>query len=105
MQRKLTDPAGRSYLLRAARSGSVEWPSMAAQGLVGLAVQSSATWLANRLLFRGGWTVVVWQGDEIAPKRRIVVKRRYRTQALATAALEALAVEIARSGLRADGGT
>jgi hypothetical protein len=52
----------------------------------------------NRLVFWGGWTVVVWQGDEFAPMRRTVCKRRYRTRQDALAGLEELAVTINLSG-------
>ena len=98
IRRRTTDPHGNQYLLQAARSGFVEWSYLTAQGLISWAVHTSATWLVNRLVFRGGWTVVAWQGDDLAPKRRTVLKRRYRTQHAATAALDELAATIARSG-------
>jgi hypothetical protein len=61
-------------------------------------MHASSAWLVNRLWFRGGWTLVAWQSDRIAPKRRVVVKGRFRSQAQATAALDELASTIARSG-------
>jgi hypothetical protein len=98
VRRKLTDPSGNTYLVQAARSGFVEWSRGGYQGLPGFVVHTSVTWLVNRLVFAGGWTVVVWKGDQIAPKRNTVWKRRYRSQAEAVAALENVAATIARSG-------
>ena len=100
-RRNLTDPAGTTYLAQAARSGFIQWPLGGAQGPMGWAVHTIATFLVNRLVFSGGWTVVVWQGDDIAPKRRTVVKRRYRTATAAIEALNDLAVTIVRYGLPA----
>ena len=98
VRRRTTDPHGKNYLLQAARSGFVEWSYLTAQGPIGWALHTSTTWLVNRLVFRGGWTVVAWQGDDLAPKRRTVLKRRYRNQEAAIAALDELAATIARSG-------
>ena len=98
VRRRTTDPDGKKYLLQAARSGFVEWSHLTAQGPIGWALHTSTTWLVNRLVFRGGWTVVAWQGDDLAPKRRTVLKRRYRNREAATAALDELAATIARSG-------
>jgi len=98
-RQRLTDPAGHSYIVQAARSGYVEWPTYARQGVLSWAAHSGGGWLAHRLWFRGGWSVVVWQGDAIAPKRRTMVKRRYRGQAEAVAAMNELAGTIERSGL------
>ena len=88
--RKLKDPAGKAYVVQAARSGFVAWSRGGAQGPVGWVVHTIGTGLVNRL---------VWQGDDIAPKRTKVWKRRYRTQAAAVEAVEDLAATIARSGL------
>ena len=98
VRRELTDPDGRTYLLQAAPSGYVQWSRGSDQGPVGLVVHTVVTWLLNRLVFRGGWTLVAWQGDWIARKRTTVVKRRYPTQAQAMEAWEALAATIVRSG-------
>jgi hypothetical protein len=95
-RRRLTDPSGKAYLLQAAPSGYVEWPTYGRQGVIGLVVNSGGGYLANRLIFRGGWTVVVWQGDDVAPKRTTVSKRRYRSQAEATVAMDEAAGLIAR---------
>jgi hypothetical protein len=73
----------------------VEWSYLTAQGPIGWAVHVFTTRVVNRLLFQGGWTVVVWRGDDLAPKRRTVVKRRYPTRPAAVEALD----ELARSGL------
>ena len=72
MRRTLTDPAVRTYLAQVARSGYVEWSRLGPQPPMGFVVHTVATFLVNRLVFWGGWTVVVWQGDAIAPKRRTV---------------------------------
>lgn len=61
-------------------------------------LQTAGTWLVNRLIFRRGWTVVAWQGDNLAPKRTKVLKRRFRDPQAAVAALDDLAATIARSG-------
>lgn len=89
--RKLKDPAGKAYVVQAARSGFVAWSRGGAQGPMGWVVHRIGTGLVNRLVFRGGWTVVVWQGDDIAPKRTRLWKQRYRTQAAAVDAVEDLA--------------
>ena len=98
MRRTLTDPAGKTYLAQVARSGYVEWSRLGPQPPMGFVVHTVATFLVNRLVFWGGWTVVVWQGDAIAPKRRTVWKRRYRTEQLALDALDQLAVTIPLMG-------
>jgi hypothetical protein len=98
MRRRTTSPSGKTYLVYAARSGFVEWSYLTAQSPFGWAVHTSTTWLVNRLIFGGGWTVVMWEGDALAPKRKIVLKRRYRTHSAALAALDDLARTTARSG-------
>jgi hypothetical protein len=98
VQREVAGPEGRKYLVQAVPSGYVEWSPGAAQGPVGLVVHQAVTWLLHRLVFRGGWTVVVWQGDWVARMRTTVVKRRYPDQASALAAWEGLASTVARSG-------
>jgi hypothetical protein len=100
VRRTVTDPAGRRYLLRAARSGHVDWPVYAAQTVAGLVVQTLGTAVVNRLVFRGGWTVTTWRGDAIAPKRTKVCTSRYPTEAVAVAALATLAAEIERRPAR-----
>src|SRR6478672_11555407 len=98
VRRRLTGRGGETYLLQAARSGFVQWSYLAPQSVAGWVLHSGGTALVNRLVFRGGWTVVVWQGDEFAPMRRTVLKRRYRTRQEALAGLEDLAVTINLSG-------
>jgi hypothetical protein len=99
MQRRVTDPAGQQYLLQAAPSGYVSWSVYTVQGPVeylwwklGMAVA--------KVGFRGGWTLTVWRGDAIAPKRTRVRKVRYPDAPQAIAAFEEAAAEIARAGLR-----
>jgi hypothetical protein len=94
VRRRLAGPGGETYLLQAARSGFVQWSYLAPQSIAGWLLHTAGTALVNRLVFWGGWTVVVWQGDEFAPMRRTVCKRRYRTRQDALAGLEDLAVTI-----------
>jgi hypothetical protein len=98
VRREVAGPDGQSYLVQAAPSGFVQWSPGGAQGPVGFVVHTAVTWLLHRLVFRGGWTVVAWQGDWVARKRTTVVKRRYPDQASALAAWEHLASTIPRSG-------
>ena len=50
------------------------------------------------VIFRRGWTVTVWKGDWIAPKRTTVLKRRYPTDSAAVAAVHELEAVIRESG-------
>jgi hypothetical protein len=99
VRRRVTDPGGTTYLLQAVPSGSVEWPVYAAQSLLAWLVQTVATTVVHRLVFRGGWTVLAWQSDVYAPKRRRVHKERFADEAEAQAALERLAGTAAGAGL------
>jgi hypothetical protein len=56
--------------------------------------------VVNRLLFRGGWTLLAWRSDEYAPKRERVHKERFARQAEAVAAFDRMADTIRRTGLR-----
>jgi hypothetical protein len=96
VRRTVRDPAGRAYIVQAAPTGYVEWPTYGRQGVIGLVVNSGGGYLVNRLIYGGGWSMVIWQGDDTAPKRNKVVKRRYRTPAEATAAVDEAADLIAR---------
>jgi hypothetical protein len=98
VQREVSDPDGRTFLVQAVPSGLVEWSPGSAQGFVGLVGHTVVTWLLHRLVFRGGWTVVAWHRDRFAPKRTRVVRRRYPDQARALEAYEDLAATIVRSG-------
>jgi hypothetical protein len=98
VRRQVAGPDGQVYLIQAAPSGFVQWSRGSAQGPVGFAVHMVVTWLLHRLVFRGGWTVVVWQGDRVARMRTTVEKRRYPDRASALAAWEGLASTVARSG-------
>jgi hypothetical protein len=102
VRRSVTDPAGKTYLVQVAPSGFVQWSRGGAQGAVGFVVHTIGTWLVNRLVFWGGWSVVVYQGDEIAPQRRKLQTRRYRTKDAAVEAAKDLETTIARIGPPAD---
>jgi hypothetical protein len=106
LQRRVTDPAGQQYLLQAAPSGYVSWSVYTIQGPVEYLWWKLGTAVA-RVGFRGGWTLTVWQGDAIAPKRTRVRKVRYPDRAAALAAFDEVAAEIPRRGLpaAADTGT
>jgi hypothetical protein len=97
MRRRVTDPTGQQYLLQAAPSGYVEWPTYAAQTLVAFLAHTVGTTVA-RWIFRGGWTLTVWQGDAIAPKRRKLHNARHRTAECAIDAFEELVAEIEHAG-------
>jgi hypothetical protein len=99
IRRSVGGPDGSGYVLQAAPSGFIEWSPAGYQPLIGWFGHVVGTTLVNRLVFRGLWTLVVWRGDAIAPKRTTVHKQRYRTRAEATAALEDLARTIPRRGL------
>jgi hypothetical protein len=98
VRKEVTDPAGRTYLVQAAPSGFVQWSRGGHQPPVGFLAHTVVTWLLNRLVFRGGWTLVAWHGDWIARKRTRVAKQRYRTQAEAIEAWQELTATIVRSG-------
>jgi len=90
IRRTVTGPAGERYLLQAAPSGWVEWPGRY-QPASGAAAHLLVMAVLHRVVFRGGWTVVLWRGDRIAPKRTTVLKRRYPDEYSAVAVLEELA--------------
>jgi hypothetical protein len=98
VRREVKDPGGQKYLVQAAPSGYVQWSRGGIQGPVGFVMHTAVTWLLYRVVFRGGWTVIVWRGDWVARKRTTVVKRRYRTKVEAIAAWEDLTTTITRSG-------
>jgi hypothetical protein len=99
MRRDVVAPDGRTYLVQAAPSGFVQWSRGGVQGPLDFLVHTAVSRLLHRLVFRGGWTLVVWQGDRVAPMRTRVVKRRYPDEATALEAWEELAATVARSGL------
>jgi hypothetical protein len=98
VRRSVTDPAGKKYLVQVAPSGFVQWSRGGAQGPIEWVVHTIVTWLVNRLIFWGGWSVVVYRGDEIAPQREKILTRRYRTKVSAVEAMKDLEIIIARVG-------
>jgi hypothetical protein len=94
----VTDPAGKKYLVQVARSGFVQWSRGGVQGPVEWVVHTVVTWLVNRLIFWGGWSVVVYRGDELGPQREKILTRRYRTKEAAVEAMKDLEIIIARVG-------
>ena len=56
--------------------------------------------IVNRLVFRGGWTLLAWRSDAYAPKRQRLHKERFACRAEAEAAFDRMADTIRRSGLR-----
>jgi hypothetical protein len=94
----VTDPSGETYLVQVARSGFVQWSRGGVQGPVEWVVHTVGTWLVNRLIFWGGWSVVVYRGDEIAPRREKILTRRYRNKEQAVEAMKDLQITISRVG-------
>lgn len=97
-RQRVTGPSGKTYLVQVAPSGFVQWSRGGMQGPIEWLVHAVGTTLVNRLVFWGGWSVVVWEGDEIAPQRKKMLTRRYRSKQEATEALESLVVSIPRIG-------
>ena len=78
---RVADPDGRAHLIQAAPSGYLRWSTYTVQSPIAWLWHVSGRWLVNVLVFRGGWTVVVYRGDAIAPMRTRLVKYRHRTPA------------------------
>ena len=95
---RVTDPTGTKYLLHAVPSGYLGFSVYMAQGPVEALIQTVGVKVVNRLVFRGGWTVLAWRSDANAPKRERVHKERFATRADALASFERLAAMIGRSG-------
>jgi hypothetical protein len=98
VQLTVADSAGGSYLLQAAPSGYVQWSRGGYQGPIGWIVHEVGTKVVNRVIFRGAWTVTVWKGDHIAPKRAKVIKRRFPTDTAAITAVHEVEATIKASG-------
>ena len=98
MRLNVPDPAGGTYLLQAAPSGYVQWSRGGYQGPIGWIVHEVGSKVVNRMIFRGGWTVTVWKGDRIAPRRTTVIKRRFPTDTAAIAAVHEVEAVIKESG-------
>ena len=64
---RVTDPSGERYLLHAVPSGYLDFSVYVAQGPVEALVQTIGAKIVNRLLFRGGWTLLAWRSDLYAP--------------------------------------
>jgi len=97
---RLTDPEGTRYLLHAVPSGHLGFAVYVPQGPVEALIQTFGVKVVNRLVYRGGWTLLAWRSDEYAPKRQRLHKERFANRAEAVAALERMADTIRRSGLR-----
>ena len=97
---RVTDPSGERYLLHAVPTGYLGFSVYVAQGPVEALVQTFGVKVVNRLLFRGGWTLLAWRSDVYAPKRERVHRERFASQAEAVAAFERMADTIRRTGLR-----
>lgn len=67
--------------------------------IIGWAGHALVTFLVNRLVFFGGWTVTVWLGDRVAAKRTVVRKERYRSEQEALDVLERYRTTIASEGI------
>jgi hypothetical protein len=90
-------PSGKTYLLQVAPSGFVQWSRGGVQGPIEWLYTRWVS-LVNRLVFWGSWSVVAWEGDEIAPQRKKILTRRFRSEQEATDSLETLATTITRAG-------
>ena len=99
---RIIDPAGTTYLLHAVPSGYLGFSVYIPQGLIEALIQTVGVKIVNRLVFRGGWTLLAWRSDAYAPKRERVHKERFAGQAEAVAAFDRLVVTIRRSGLRTE---
>ena len=97
--RRVTDPTGTRYLMHAVPSGHLGFSAYMPQGPVEALIQTVGVKIVNRVIFRGGWTLLVWRSDAYAPKRERVHKERLASQGEAVAAFDRLAATIRRSGL------
>jgi hypothetical protein len=70
------------------------------QGPLEALIQTFGVKVVNRLVFRGGWTLLAWRSDVYAPKRQRLHKERFACRAEAEAAFDRMADTIRRSGLR-----
>jgi hypothetical protein len=97
---RLTDPDGTRYLLHAVPSGHLGFSVYMPQGPIEALIQTFGVKVVNRLVFRGGWTLLAWRSDVYAPKRQRLHKERFASRAEAEAAFDRMADTIRRSGLR-----
>jgi hypothetical protein len=96
---RVTDPTGTTYLLHAVPSGYVGFSVYLPQGPAEFLIQTCGAKIVNRLVFRGGWTLLAWRSDVYAPKRERVHKERFAGRAEALAAFDRLAARIHGRGL------
>ena len=96
---RVTDPTGTTYLLHAVPSGHVVFSVYMPQGPLEFLIQTCGGRFVNRLIFRGGWTLLAWRSDVYAPKRERVHKERFASQAEALAAFDRLVATIRGRGL------
>ena len=97
---RLTDSDGTRYLLHAVPSGYLGFSVYMPQGALEALIQTVGVKVVNRLVFRGGWTLLAWRSDAYAPKRQRLHKERLACRAEAEAAFDRMADAIRRSGLR-----
>jgi hypothetical protein len=96
---RITDPAGTRYLVHAVPSGYLGFSPYVPQGPIESLIQTVGVKIVNRVMFRGGWTLLAWRSDVYAPKRERVHKEHFASQAEALAAFDRLVATIRRSGL------
>jgi hypothetical protein len=97
---RVTGPDGTRYLLHAVPSGYLGFSVYLPQGPLAALIQTLGVRIVNRMVFRGGWTLLAWRSDAYAPKRERVHKERFADQAAALAAFERMATTIREAGLR-----
>jgi len=97
--RRVTDPTGTTYLLHAVPSGYLGFSVYIPQGPVEAMIQTLGATIVNRLVFRGGWTLLAWRSDRYAPKRERVHKERFASKEEALAAFDRLAATTGERGL------
>ena len=96
---RLADPGGTTYLVHAVPSGHLGFSVHVPQGPVESLIQTIGVKIVNRVVFRGGWTVLAWRSDGYAPKRERLHKERFADRDEALVAFDLLVATIRRSGL------
>ena len=94
---RVADPAVHIPAARRAL-GHLGFSVYMAQGPLEFLIQTCGTKIVNRLVFRGGWTLLAWRSDVYAPKRERMHKERFATKEEALAAFDRLAVTIRGHG-------
>ena len=67
---RVTDPTGATYLVQVVPSGYLSFSVHLAQGPVETLIQILGATIVNRVVFRGGWTLLAWGGAAVGPQRR-----------------------------------